>query len=175
LASNPDLCLELLGKKHDRSGFHCGVQPLDRYLQRQASQDMRKSVANTFVLAESDTGKIAGYFTISATCIRYKNLPEIATHKLPKYKELPATLIGRLAVDMNFRGQKLGTLLLHAAFKQSLFASRTIASCCVLVDAKDDDARAFYLRHDFKPVIDDPMRLYIPMSSIITMFPSMEN
>ena len=53
---------EALSSSHDREGFSCGVAALDNYLQRQASQDMRRHVAAVFVMVrECQPRTILGY------------------------------------------------------------------------------------------------------------------
>jgi hypothetical protein len=49
-----------LSPDHDRLAFSCGVDPLDRYLQTQASQDIRRHIANCFVATPANSNVIAG-------------------------------------------------------------------------------------------------------------------
>jgi hypothetical protein len=46
---------EPLGSQHDRASFRCGEDALDRYLQTQATQDIRRNIANCFVAVEIAT------------------------------------------------------------------------------------------------------------------------
>lgn len=162
--------IELLDKKrHDRSGFSCGIEALDSYLQRQASQDMEKHVAVVYV-ATPDNSAIAGFYTLSQFSVDFVHLPDQLAKRLPRYPAIPATLLGRLAVALPFRGQNLGKLLLFDALKRSLDQCRHLASAGVVVDAKDDRARGFYLQYGFVPVIDEESRLFLPMKTIEHMF-----
>ena len=34
------------------------------------------------------------------------------------------------------------------------------------VDAKDSQAQAYYLRYGFIPLIDDPLRLFLPLATL---------
>jgi hypothetical protein len=88
---------------HDRQGFSCGADPLDRYLQTQATQDIRRHPANCFVASPVQSNVVAGYYTLSAASIPMTDLPVEQTRKLPRYPVLPAALIGRLAVDRSFK------------------------------------------------------------------------
>jgi len=101
---------ETLGPQHDRAGFDCGVPALDRYLAQQATQDVRRRVANCFVAAEG--ARVLGYYTLAATSIALTSLPETVSKKLPRYPTVPAALIGRLAVAQAARGQGLGGAML---------------------------------------------------------------
>ncbi|HEV7820450.1 MAG TPA: GNAT family N-acetyltransferase, partial [Burkholderiales bacterium] len=88
-----------LAAAHDRQTFSCGAEPLDRYLQTQATQDVRRHIANCFVASPVESNVVAGYYTLSAASIPVADLPEEQTRKLPRTPVLPAALIGRLAVD----------------------------------------------------------------------------
>jgi GNAT superfamily N-acetyltransferase len=171
LASESTFRVEPLDSQHNRASFRCGVEALDRYLREQAGQDKKKRVAGSFVLVEDGTERIAGYFTLSAASVLTASLPPELIKKLPRYESLPGTLIGRLAVDQSFQGQSVGTILLHAAMKQGLGATRAVESWAVLVDAKDETAKKFYERHGFLPLLNRPMRLFFPMKSVAQMFP----
>lgn len=166
-AADTTLRVEVLTSKHDRSRFDCGVEALDRYLRVQAGQDARKNMAAAFVLLGADE-TIAGYYTLSATAVKLGELPEQVTRKLPRYPLVPATLLGRLAVDRRHRGKGYGRFLLADALYRSLRSE--IASFAVVVDAKDENARRFYERESFLPLPDQPMKLFLPMASIEELF-----
>ncbi len=167
-ADSFDYLIEALGKQHDQTFFCCGVEPLDRYLKQQAGQDARKRVAAPFVLIEKNSGTVAGYYTLCATSIDIDELPTEIVKKLPKYPDVPATLLGRLAVDQNFRKKGLGEVLLMDALSRCL--KNEIATMAVVVSAKDDKARSFYEHFDFIRFPDYPYRLFLPMTTIAKMF-----
>ena len=129
--------IEPLGKGHDRKSFGCGSEPLDRYLKQQASQDAEKRVAAPFVLVEPPSRRVLGYYTLSASIITADQLPPELARKLPRYPQLPVTLLGRLAVDQGHRGKGLGELLLIDALRRSLEAASEIGAMAVVVDAKE--------------------------------------
>ena len=156
---------EPLGPHHDRAAFSCGDDALDRYLRQQAGQDARRRLAAPFVLIERATGRIAGYYTLSAANIQSVERPDDMVRRLPRYRTYPAVLIGRLAVDAHFQGQRIGELLLLDTLRRSLAASQQIAAMAVIVDAKNDAARAFYERYGFRRLADQPYRLYLPMAT----------
>ncbi len=140
--------LEVLGSGHDRNSFSCGVEVLDQYLARQASQDIRRRVSACYVAVEIRSGKIAGYYTLAAGGVPLTDLPEALSKKLPRYPSVPVARIGRLAVDQAFHGKKLGGALLADA---ALRATRSeVAVFALVVDAKDDTAEAFYRHHGFE-------------------------
>lgn len=159
--------VEALNPRHDRNSFESGAEALDRYLRSQAAQDARKNIAAPFVLARPD-GAIIGYYTLSATAVRLSDLPQQTTRKLPKYPLVPATLLGRLAVDRRHRGKGHGRFLLADALFRSVRSE--IASFAVIVDAKDENARRFYERECFLPFPDRSMTLFRPMADIAELF-----
>lgn len=156
---------EPLGK-HDRSAFTCGVEELDRYFRQQATQDKRRSVAVPYVLVDSDTDAIAGFYTLSSYSVYQADLPESFTRKLPCYEMQPAILIGRLAVDLRYRGQGLGRRLLANALIRCLALSIEVGTVAVIAHAKDDSACVFYERMGFLRFPKQPRRLFIPIASI---------
>lgn len=159
--------IELLGAQHDRAGFDCGNDTLDRYFQSQVTQDARRRLASPFVMVMPD-GAIAGYYTLSSTAIRLHDLPEEVARRLPRYPLVPATLIGRLAIDRRYQGQGWGSFLLLDALNRC--TASQIAAFAIIVDAFDDAARAFYLYHSFLPLPDAPHRLFRRMSDIAALF-----
>lgn len=160
---------EHLASKHDRTEFSCGIEVLDRYLRTQAVQDVEKRVAAAFVLTP-DGKTVAGFYTLSAHTISLGDLPSSVTKKLPRYPDVPGTLLGRLAVSQRFQGRGIGELLLLDAFKRVLGASREIASAVIVVDAKNGAAREFYLHHQFIPLPLQPNRLFCPVAYIARLF-----
>ena len=165
--------IEPLAAKHDnlRTAFSCGSESLDRYLKQQASQDIKKRVAVSYVLISNDD-RIAGYYTLSSDNIRADDLPPdlVKQLKLPRYPVMGATLVGRLARDLSFRGQGIGALLLIDALKLSLAMSRQIASFAVMVDAKDETAHRFYTQFGFIAFPDTAQRLFLPMQTVEKIF-----
>ncbi|WP_292114573.1 GNAT family N-acetyltransferase [Mesorhizobium sp.] len=157
----------MLGPQHDRNSFESGVEPLDRYLRLQAGQDARKNIAAPFVLVLPN-GAIAGYYTLSSTAVDVNEWPTETVRKLPRYPLIPATLLGRLAVDRRQQGKGYGRHLLADALHRSLRSE--IASFAVVVDAKDENARRFYERESFLPFPDRPMKLFRPMADIAELF-----
>jgi GNAT superfamily N-acetyltransferase len=161
--------VQALAAKHDRVGFDSGVEALDRYFRVQAGQDARKNMAAPFVLVLPDLS-VAGYYTLSSTAVRIGELPENLARKLPRYPLVPATLLGRLAVDRRHQGKGYGRYLLADALYRSLASQ--IASFALIVDAKDDSARRFYERESFLTFPDQPMRLFRPLADIADAFPT---
>jgi predicted GNAT family N-acyltransferase len=159
-----------LQKEHARQTFACGRPELDRYLQQQARQDAEKRVAAAFVLLQPPATQVLGYYTLSASTLSASEVPPELARKLPRYPQLPVTLLGRLAVDQALKGQGMGQFLLMDALHRSLQAAATIAAMAVLVDAKDALADAFYRHFGFIPLNLSADRLFLPMATIARLF-----
>jgi GNAT superfamily N-acetyltransferase len=152
--------IEPLAGHHNRTTFCSGVEALDRYLQQQATQDLRKHVAATFVLLEAGDPTVLGFYTLSATSVRLRDLPEDTAKKLPRYPLVPAILLGRLAVDQTQRGKGYGELLLIDSLKRCL-NTKDIGWSAVVVDAKDESAVAFYERYHFSRFSPTSGRMFL--------------
>jgi predicted GNAT family N-acyltransferase len=159
---------------HDRAAFTCEQEPLVAYLRERASQDIKKHVAAVFVLTP-DGKTIAGYHTLSQYAVDAGDLPDgvFKALGLPKYPQLPATLVGRLARSLDFKGQGIGDLLLMDALQRSLNHSKSVASVAsvaVVVDAKDEVAKAFYGKHGFIELPEHLSRSFLPMKLVEQIF-----
>jgi GNAT superfamily N-acetyltransferase len=159
-----------LDDSHDRHSFHCGVEPLDRYLHLQAGQDQRRHVAACFILLDSALDRIAGYYTLSAFSVVGEALPAAFQRKLPKYGQIPATLLGRLAVDTEYRGLGLGGHLLVDALERAVMSSAKVASWAVVVDAKDHAAKQFYSHYGFIELPETRGRMFLPIATAAKLF-----
>ena len=155
--------VELLNEHHNRPGFACGEEALDRYLQTQATQDIRRRVATCFVAIEVASGDLAAYYTIAAASIPTPQLPPEIIKRLPRYPTLPAVRIGRLAVDLKFRGRGLGAAMLADAASRA--SQSPPAVFALLADAKNDDAVAFYQRYGFRALASQSRTLFLPMAT----------
>lgn len=161
----------LLGKDMHRAAFSCGEPSLDIYVKTQATQDMRRRVAVCHVLPGGDDGKmIVGYYTLSTASVSLARLPAELRRGVGLYPDVPAALLGRLAVDKRFQGQGLGDVLLGDALLRVLDMANVIAVHLVLVDALHEMAAQFYERRDFKRFEDSALRLYLPVAKIREIF-----
>ena len=156
---------ELEVKRHDRAGFDCGVEPLNRYLKALAGQHRVKGIATTFVLVESERpSRILGYYSLSAASLALERLTEADRKGLPAYP-VPAVRIGRLATSVSIRGHGLGELLLQNAIKRILRSRNTIGVHAVVVEAKNVAAEGFYRKYGFRLCDPESRRLYLPLGA----------
>jgi len=148
---------------HDRQGFECGVPALDEYILRLAEQHRRRGISSVYVLTDTAQPEcILGYYTLSAAEVDGQRLSEVERKKLPRYP-VPCFRMGRLACRSDHRGRGLGRLLLACAVDRCLKAREQVAAYALVVDAKDDAAKAFYANFGFKTLLDTHLTLYLPL------------
>lgn len=156
--------LEVLSTGHDRGGFACGTEELDRYFQRRVTQDIRKRVAACYVAVDEESGRVAGFYTPAAARVALTGLPEAIAKRLPRYPSVPAARLGRLAMDQAYQGRELGGAMLWDAASQA--ARSGLMAFALIVDAKDEDAQAFHLHHGFVIFGSSPLHLVLPIANI---------
>ena len=120
-------------------------------------------MASCFVLVETATNTLAGYYTLAATSVPANDLPLEILKRLPRYPVLPAALIGRLAIDQSFQRRGLAsTLLADAALRVLKSDTKAFA---LIVEAKNESAVAFYRFQGFRPFASRPMSLFLPLAT----------
>lgn len=157
---------ERLARHHDRAGFDCGVPELNEYLQRYARQNQERGGAKTFVAAALDSpSRVLGYYTISPGAIAFAQAPSAVTRGLARY-EVPVFRLGRLAVALRTQGKGLGADLLLAAGERALAVAREVGGVALAIDAKDERAAAWYHRFGAMRLLDDPLKLVLPLETV---------
>jgi GNAT superfamily N-acetyltransferase len=147
---------------HDLSGFACGKPELDDWLRRHARTTAGQGT-RTYVLVDEE-GRIAGYFALAPHLLIRDDAPPRLARGAPH--QIPAILLAKLALDSTMHGSGLGRDLLVHALATILDAARRAGGRVVLVDAFDDEARAFYERHDFEALTGQPRRLVLKLSTV---------
>jgi GNAT superfamily N-acetyltransferase len=157
---------EPIGRHHDRKGFDCGVPELNEYLERFARQNHESGGAKTFVaVPPSNPARVIGFYSISPGAIEFARVPAKLTKKLGRY-DVPIFRLGRLATDRTFQGQGLGGDLLVAAGRRALAVSIEVGGVALAIDAKDENAARWYERFGALPLLDDPLKLILPLTVI---------
>jgi GNAT superfamily N-acetyltransferase len=165
MSSGSELVVEPLNRHHNRAAFFCGIEALDRYLKRQANQDIKRRVSRVFIVRDGqDETRVLGYYTLSTLSIDLSVLPEKVAKKLPRHP-IPAALIGRLAVDVSAQRKGIGKMLLANAIQRTLAVSDDIAIYAIVVDAIDAEAESFYMQYGFAHLASRDKRLYLPLKS----------
>jgi GNAT superfamily N-acetyltransferase len=157
---------EPLTRQHNRADFDCGVAALNEYLQRYARQNHESGGAKTFVAVSPKTpSAVLGYYTISPGAIVFTKAPATVTKKLGQY-EVPVFRLGRLAVSRRMQGQGLGGDMLLAAGRRALAVAEEVGGVALAIDAKDEGAAVWYERFGASRLLDDPLKLVLPLETI---------
>jgi GNAT superfamily N-acetyltransferase len=162
-----DVPVYLLESEHDRTQFDCGEPELNAFIKQYASQNARNSLSKTHVWLKNNT--VAGYYTLSMGEISPDNMPANLAKKLPRYPVAIAK-IARLAIDQHHQGNGSGRALLLHALENCYRLSQTIGMYAVLVDAKHQRAKAFYLHNDFQALPDQELTLFITTQTLKKLF-----
>jgi GNAT superfamily N-acetyltransferase len=157
---------EALTRHHNRATFDCGVPALNEYLQRYARQNHDSGGAKTFVAVSPAAPTIVlGYYTISPGSIAFAKAPAAITRTLGRY-EVPVFRLGRLAVSRGAQGRGLGGDLLLAAGERALAVAQQVGGVALAIDAKDERAAVWYERFGALRLLDDPLKLVLPLDTI---------
>jgi GNAT superfamily N-acetyltransferase len=145
----------------DRSAFRSGVPELDEWFQRYALQNQRKDNAVTYVAAVD--GRIVGYYALCAAGVSREEAPAEFARGRPT--SIPCVLLARLAVDERAQGRGLGAALFRDAIARTMRTAETLGISCLLVHARDESARSFYLHlADLVESPIDPLQLMLPLA-----------
>lgn len=163
--TGPAFRIEALSS-HDRSAFCCGNDRIDRYFRETVTQDVKRGFAKCFVAVETETDKLAGFYTLTSNSIPLTQIPDDLKKKLPRYPTVPVVLISWLGRHIEFKGRGLGDVLMFDAIKT--IATAPIASHAIIVDAIDDGAVEFYRGYRFVNLAADRAnRLYLPVATAL--------
>ena len=162
--------IEELSDKHDRKSFLSVSEPLNRYLHTQVSQDVRRRITTCWVAVANEVppglpveaaAPVLAYYTLAAGSVLLTDLPAETTKKLPRYPSVPVARMGRLAVHQRLAGQRLGSALVWDARQRAMASA--LAAFAVVVDAKDEEAAAFYRHLGFKAFGQRPLQLFLEL------------
>jgi GNAT superfamily N-acetyltransferase len=157
--------IECLDRSHQREEFCCGKAPLDSFLRTLVNQYEKRNLGRTYVAVRPEEKRVYGYYTLASSALPFAHLPTSASKKLPKHP-LPVVLLARLAVDQSVQGQGLGRELLTDALQRCLDLSAGLGVYAVEVDAIDEQARQFYVKYGFVPLLDNDLHLHLPITTI---------
>jgi GNAT superfamily N-acetyltransferase len=145
-----------LAQDDDRSQFDCGRDSLNAWFRRHAWDNHASGASRVNLITDFATGRIIGYVTLSAAQVERAFLPKPAQRNRPD--PLPATLLGQLAVDKNYQGQRHAVSLIQFALRTALRAAEMVGSVGVITHPLDDDVRSFYAKWGFQDLPFDPRR-----------------
>jgi len=157
---------ELLNDSHDRAQFNCGNETLNEWLIRRALKNQGSGASRTFVICNED--RVIGYYALASGSIERPIAPKTIARNMPD--PIPVTVLGRLAVDLQFQGQRLGAALLKDSILRTVLVSRNIGVRAMLVHAISEDAKRFYASYGFKESLINEMTLMLSVQQIKTHF-----
>lgn len=147
------LIVSSLDKQHNRIAFDCGEPELNDYLKKLANQHIKTNISRTFVVTTvADDKNILGFYTLSAGSVAFQNIPS-KFKKIARYP-IPIIRLGRLAVDKQSQGKRIGEFLLMDALHRCASHAEEIGIFGVVVDAKHQKAKDFYLKYGFCELTD---------------------
>lgn len=145
---------------HDKTSFSCGEDAIDEWFRKQAGQDVKRGYSSVFVaVTEERSEKVIGFYSLSAASVNLSKLPEEYVKWLPRYPEIPAVRLGRLAVHKNFQGNGMGRILLFNGLKRC--CTSDIAWAFFLVDCKNQGVRTFYRKFYFESFLDNNLMMWM--------------
>ena len=151
---------------HDLSGFDCGEPALNDWLRHRAMKNESR-FSRTYVVCVGN--RVVAYFCISAGAVERAATPGKVRRNAPD--TIPVSVIGRLAVSRDHAGKGLGADILSDALRRIAAASQSIGMGAVLVQAKDEAAKRFYIRcAEFIEYPDDSRTMFLPIETVVAAF-----
>lgn len=161
--------IEPLSQSHSRGYFDCGDEALNRFIRQYARQQQARGLNGRYVALPETSETVVGFYRLSAGSVAFSELD--AALKLPRYP-IPVARLGRLAVDRAWQRQGVGQALLAHAFKLIIALAEQIGIYAVVVDAKHEQAKAYYQRLGFMPCQDQTLTLYLPVATLRSAVPA---
>jgi GNAT superfamily N-acetyltransferase len=160
---------EPISKRHNREAFDCGDTALNDFLRSYARQAHDQGGAKTFLaIRDDDAPPVLGFYSLSPASVEFSRAPPVVKRGLARYN-VPVFRLGRLAVDRSMQGKGLGGQLLLSAGRRCLRASQNVGGVAMLIDAKNDGVAHWYAGYGALPLLDTPMSLLLPLSTIRTV------
>jgi GNAT superfamily N-acetyltransferase len=157
---------EPLGRQHRLDRFDCGEPALDEWLRRHARGAHASGSARVFVTTLEDGETVVGYYALAAAQVAPEKATERAHKGLPQARPVPAILLARLAVDRAHQRFGLGRSLLQDVLLRCLDAAEAIGARVLLVHAKHDAAKTWYLQYGFEESPTDPLHLMMLLKDV---------
>ncbi|MBT9096109.1 GNAT family N-acetyltransferase [Methylovulum psychrotolerans] len=136
-----------LTAKHDTTDFRSGEETLDTWLQERALDNMAASASRTYIICPPNSHKVIGYYAICMGQIFNQEVVGSMRRNMPR--QIPAVILGRLAVDEKWQGKGLGKELLQDAVQRSVCAAQEVSARLLIVHAISANAEAFYSHYGF--------------------------
>lgn len=153
----------LLAKSHIIADFDCGKPPLNDFLIKYALQNQASGGARTYVVTRAE--RVIGYYSLAPASISPEDAPARVMKGQGRYP-VPVILMARFAIDSGEQGKGLGKAMFRNALRRSLAGAETIGGRAILVHAKDEEARTFYLKFGMEESPTNPLHLLLLFKDI---------
>ena len=157
---------EPLEKQHRLDDFDSSEPALDEWLKRHARPAHSAGSARVYVATLEDDETVVGYYALAAAQVAPEEATERARKGQPQARPVPAVLLARLAVDRDHQGVGLGRSLLQDVMLRCLDAAEAIGARVLLVHAKHDAAKSWYLQYGFEESPTDPLHLLMLLKDV---------
>jgi len=148
---------------HDVSAFDCGEEALNNFLKENAWQSQQRKNTFTFVCLEKNS--VIAYYSLAVSIFMHQAALDRTAGK-PRTYSIPVLQISRLAVDKQKQGQKIGKHILRDALLRTCTIAQGAGFNCIVANAINEKARAFYQQFNFQSWPTDSFRLYLLMKDL---------
>ncbi len=162
--------------KHDRTAFSCGVEQVDNFFKRTANKLAKADNARVYVMTAPD-GAVIGFYALNAHAIDYQDLPKKYARTRPAHGSIPAAFLSMVGVDQRYAGQGFGGDLLVDALMRVAQAAEQVGIAVVVLDVLDDGnpelverRTKLYAGYGFQPLPSNPLRMFLPVSTVRSLF-----
>ena len=159
--------IEPLGEEHLVDGFDSGESSLDEWLVRLAKPNQAAGFSRTYVVVEDE--RVVAFHALSSFAIWRADATGRARRQSPP--QIPAVLLGRLAVDLRFQGHGLGAALLRHAMELTVVAADAVGIRLLVVNALHEEAARFYRRFGLEPSPTNALDLMITVNDVRASLP----
>jgi GNAT superfamily N-acetyltransferase len=156
-----------LDPTHDVSEFDCGKPPLNNFLERFALENQKSGKSRTYVATR--VNRVIAFYSLAPGSVGPLDVPQRIA-KGQGSQDIPVILLARLAVDISEQGKGIGAHMLLDALRRAVEGAEVIGGRAVLVHAKDEEARAFYLQFGFEASPTDDLHLLILVKDLRKTF-----
>ena len=136
-----------LAARHELEDFNSGEAVLDDWLRRRALANMADAASRTYVVCPTGSHSVIGFYALSMGQILNQEATGAMRRNMPR--QIPAVILGRLAIDRNWQGQGIGAALLRDAVERSVRAAGEVAARLLVVHAISPAAEAYYRHFGF--------------------------
>lgn len=143
--------------------FDCGQPELNQFLQRYSLTNQKANSAQTYVCCKD--GAVSGFYSLAVGSVEPENTSPRVIKGIARHP-VPVMILGRLAVDRQHQGRGLGKALIKDALLRTIQAADIAGIRALLVHAKDDKARQWYLNWEFEPSQTNSFHLFLLLKDI---------